>query len=175
MTLSQKVLPQPFRIIFNRSRRLIVQIVYRRPISAVNSTPRDSEGVHKDLNVIVALMSKCVCVVCLCERGRKTQREGEVRCVFQVWCHIMCLSGTVCVPGLPALFIPDSFVLVPGLTLCDTLHMLLAHQNHSYTCPGYEVTNVFIHQNGNRLVCCFRKQYAIDSFLEQLIYQGSTT
>lgn len=55
---------------------------------------------------------------------RKTQREGEVRYVFQVWCHIMCLWGTVCVPGLPALFIPDSFVLGPGLTLCAAL----AHQ-----------------------------------------------
>ncbi len=105
----------------------------------------------------------------VCVRERKTQKEGEVICVFQVWCHIMCLSGTVCIPGLPALFIPDSFVLVLSLTLRSS--------NHSYTCSGqgYGITNVFIHQDGNRLVCCFRKQYAIDSFLEQLIYHGNKT
>lgn len=89
--------------------------------------------------------------VCVCVSERKTQREGEVMCVFQIWCHIMCLSGTVCVPGLPALFIPDSFVLVLTLTLCSS--------HHSCTCsgPGCEITNVFIHQNGNRPVCWFRK------------------
>lgn len=31
---------------------------------------------------------------------------------------------------------------------------------------------LLIHQDGNQLVCCFRKQYAIESFLEQLIHQG---
>lgn len=57
LTLSQKVLLQPFRIIFNYSRRLIVQIIYCRPVSAVNSTLRDSEVAHTDMNVIVALVS----------------------------------------------------------------------------------------------------------------------
>lgn len=82
---------------------------------------------RKDLNVIVAFMSKCVCVG-VCVREGKIERDGEVRCGFQVWFHIMCPSGTVCIPGLPALFIPDSFVLVLSLTLCTIPHILLAHQ-----------------------------------------------
>lgn len=63
----------------------------------------------------------------------------------------MCVPGLVSyyVPlgysaGLPALFIPDSFVLVPSLTL----HTAACSSNHSYTClgQGYEITNVFMHQ-----------------------------
>lgn len=40
----------------------MVRIVCCRPVSAGNGSMRESKGVHKDLNVIVALMSKCVCV-----------------------------------------------------------------------------------------------------------------
>lgn len=88
LILSQKVLPQPFRIIFNRSRRIIAQILYCRAIFAVSSTLRGSERVHKDLNVIVALMSKCVH---LCERKKHKDRErsgvcsksGVIFCAFQ--------------------------------------------------------------------------------------------
>lgn len=57
-----------------------------------------------------------------------SQREGEVRCVFQIWYHIICPSGTLCVPGLTALFLPDSSVLVLDLTLWTTLYTLLTHQ-----------------------------------------------
>lgn len=123
---------------------------------------KDSEGIHKDLNVIVALMSKCV-------REKETKRGRGQMCVPGLVSYYVPLGHTVCVcPG--TLFIPDSFVLVPGLTLCATLHIRSFQHMLS---QGYEITNVFIHQDGNRLVCCLRKQFSIDSFLEQHVYHGN--
>lgn len=48
---------QSFRIIFSRIRRPILQIVDFGPICVVHGSQRDSEGVCKDMNVIVALMN----------------------------------------------------------------------------------------------------------------------
>lgn len=83
---------------------------------------------------------------------------------------ILCASWAHCV-SQDFLLYSSLICFVQSLTVCATLHMLLAHQ----IIPTHEITDVFVHQDGNRLACCFRKQYAIDSFLEQLIYQGNTT
>lgn len=74
---------------------------------------RTQTKIHKDLNVIVSLMSNCVCV-----SERHKERERSDTCSM-VWCRIMCLRGTVF--GLPALFIPDSFVF----TCCSLIKSLL--------------------------------------------------
>lgn len=66
--------------------------------------------------------------MCVCEREIERHKERERSAVCSRSGVILCVSGTVCIPGLPALFIPDSFVLVLSLTLCATPHMLLAHQ-----------------------------------------------
>lgn len=124
---------------------------------------------HKDLNVIVALMSKCVCVcVFVWEREKDTKRG----------------RGQMCVPGLVSYYVPLRHSVYPRTScfihpwfICFGPQSHTRSSSHSYTClgQGSEIANVFIHQDGNQLVCCFRKQYAIDSFLEQLIYQGNTT
>lgn len=53
---------------------------------------RDSEWVHKDLNVIVALMSKC-----MCEREKDTKRG----------------RGQICVPGLVSYYVPLGHSVCP--------------------------------------------------------------
>lgn len=86
---------------------------------------------------------------------------------------ILCVSGTLCIQGLPALFIPDSFVLVLSVTLFATPHMLLAHQIIPANAQAKAMKLLMYLFKWP--VCCFRKQCAIHSFLEWLIYQGSAT
>ena len=112
----------------------------------------------------------------MCERGTDT-KGGR---------------GQMSVPGLVSYYVPLRLSAYPRTScfihpwfICfgprsHTLHHT-AHaarsSSHSCTCWGQdcEITNVFIQQDGSRLICCFRKQYAIDSFLACFIYQGNTT
>lgn len=56
--------------------------------------------------------------------------------------------------------------------ICFESHttLLLAHQILQQA--QVQAMKLLIHRDGNGLVCCFRKQYAIESLLEQLIHQG---
>lgn len=144
LTLSQKVLLQLFRIIFNLSRRLLVQIVYCRPISAVNGTLRDFEGVRRELNIIVALLSNIV---------------GE----WKRWRDTMRGRGQMCVPGLVSYYVPLWHNLSPS-TSCFIHPRFLCLVSHSvphHTCCSS--SRSFLHvlkgqgsEIGRWSVCCLQ-------------------
>lgn len=103
---------------------------------------------------------------------RKTEREGEVRCEFQVWCQIMCLSGSLCVQLSSSFVRADSLA---SLLFCATLRTLSTHR-FIPTQAQVKATKLRMYLFIVRAtVRRFKKQYTIDSFLERLIYQGRTT